>query len=96
MRFFLILVATGAAIAQKYGNGNPNPAHYTRWPRATDAARPTGDSKPHIPPVLPGYKAEIFQCMMGGDTTGYCCQTLTKDGVGMGCKCFMLSTISST
>ncbi|PVH85011.1 hypothetical protein DL98DRAFT_651295 [Cadophora sp. DSE1049] len=86
MHFFLVLIAAGSVIAQKYGNMNPNPAHYTRWPRATDAARPTGESRPNLPPMLPEYKAEIFQCGMGAEMNGYCCQTVTKDGVGMGCN----------
>ncbi|KAH9224696.1 hypothetical protein DL95DRAFT_473319 [Leptodontidium sp. 2 PMI_412] len=86
MRLFLILIAASSTIAGNYGVMNSNPAHHTTWPRATDITLPPTERRPAMPPVLPDYKAEVFQCGMGAEMNGYCCENLTKDGVGMGCN----------
>lgn len=86
MRLFLILIAASSTIAGNYGVMDSNPAHHTTWPRATDITLPPTERRPAMPPVLPDYKAEVFQCGMGAEMNGYCCENLTKDGVGMGCK----------
>ncbi|KAH7336200.1 hypothetical protein BKA65DRAFT_479120 [Rhexocercosporidium sp. MPI-PUGE-AT-0058] len=86
MHLFLVLIAASSASAGNYRQMNLNPAHHTMWPRASDMALPPTSPRPAMSPVLPDYKAEIFMCGMGPEMKGYCCETLTKDGVGMGCK----------
>lgn len=86
MRLFLIVLAAGSSVFARVMN--PDPAHHTRLARTepSDIVLPPTEKRPTLPAVLPEYKAEIFQCGMGPEMDGYCCETLTKDGVGLGCK----------
>ncbi|CZT03297.1 uncharacterized protein RAG0_10100 [Rhynchosporium agropyri] len=78
MRFFLLLIAASSAIARNTQKRTRIPSSLSKWSREANG-------KPPIPAVVPDYKAELFMCGLGQAMDGYCCQNLSKDGVGLEC-----------